>query len=113
MAPGQPPSYGPQQRLRLLLRQPQRRHRLLHAQARRGRTVQPRSVARRRAGAAHGYYTYILGDEATRYVHERKGQDKPFSCRCTSRRRTGPGKVPTTSMSRTASRTCSTTTAAA
>ena len=25
-----------------------------------------------------GYYTYILGDEATRYVHERKGQDKPF-----------------------------------
>lgn len=25
-----------------------------------------------------GYYTYILGDEATRYVHERKDQDKPF-----------------------------------
>ncbi|MEG1456497.1 MAG: sulfatase-like hydrolase/transferase, partial [Comamonas sp.] len=25
-----------------------------------------------------GYYTYILGDEATRYVHERKSSDKPF-----------------------------------
>lgn len=25
-----------------------------------------------------GYYTDILGEEATRYVHERKGQDKPF-----------------------------------
>ena len=59
-----------------------------------------------------GYYTYILGDEATRYVHERQHQDKPFFFPCTSPRRTGPGRGRTTKRSRAISKACSTTTAA-
>lgn len=60
-----------------------------------------------------GYYTYILGDEATRYVQERKNIAKPFflSLHFTAPHWPWEGRM--TSMSLTASRTCFTTTAAA
>ena len=115
VAPGPVAQLRPsQERLRSLLGDSQRRRRLLHPSKQRHQSHVERLVGRRHQYRAHRLPDGSVGRPGCRVPSRASPPHAVRTCSaCTSRRRIGPGKAPTTRLNRSASAVCSTTTAAA